>query len=107
MKRYFAFAALLILFFAACPDPAPTRLDPPDLAAPVNGSTISQNPPTFIWHAVSEAQILYQFEVASDPQFGNIVFSSLSIFPPDTSCTPDSALATGTFYWHVCVMEDC
>ena len=108
MKRLFALSFILILIFAACPDDNTVPvLDPPVLLAPANGSTITVNPPTFVWHAVDEFQILYQFEVAADSLFGTVVFSSGSIFPPDTSYTLDSALVSGTYYWHACVREDC
>lgn len=108
MRRSISFSFILFLVFVACPDDdAPAHLDPPDLIAPANGATISQNPPTFVWRPVDESQILYQFEVAVDSLFGTIVFSSGSIFPPDTSYTLDSALAARTYYWRACVWEDC
>jgi hypothetical protein len=109
VKRLLAVSFAGLLIFTACPndDKTPSALDPPVLIAPANGSTITQNPPTMVWHNVDQSQILYQFEVAADSLFGTLVFSSGSIFPPDTFYTLDSTLASGTYYWHACVWEDC
>jgi len=107
LRRPVSIPFILLLIFAACPDDTPANLVPPELIAPADGSTATQNPLTFIWHSIDQTQILYQFEVASDSGFGTIVFSSASIFPPDTSYALDSVLTPGTYYWHACVWQDC
>jgi hypothetical protein len=99
---------LLLLVFAVCQkDDAIPTLNPPTLVAPTNGATISVNPPTLVWNTVNETSIAYRFEVAADSLFGTIIFSSGPVIPPDTSCTLDSVLTAGTYYWHACTRQNC
>jgi len=78
---------------------------PPALALPANGSTVTQNPPTLVWHSVSESYLFgYWLEVSIDPMFGTgtIVYSNDWISPPDTQLTLPNPLSVGTYYWHAC-----
>jgi hypothetical protein len=80
----------------------------PEPIAPENGSTITQNPPTFIWHSLNRGNILYVFEVSTDSQFtlGSTLISTITM-PPDTSYTPSNPLVSGEYYWHVRAQENC
>ncbi len=109
MRKFISVSFILLFFFIACPDDSTPDLDPPTLVAPSNGSTISQNPPTFIWHVSDEDPIVYLLEIATDSLFtsSSIINFVGPITPPDTSYTLSDSLAAGTFYWHACVLEDC
>jgi hypothetical protein len=80
----------------------------PEPIAPENGSTITQNPPTFIWQSLARGDILYLLEVSVDSQFnlGSTVISTMTI-PPDTSYTPSDPLVPGEYYWHIRAQENC
>lgn len=70
----------------------------PSLTAPENGSTTSDNTPTFDWADVSEA-IAYELE-ADD----SIIFDSPEIDQANLTVsthTPISTLSDGTYYWRV------
>jgi hypothetical protein len=101
---------LLLLLVLSCTNNEiedPAELTPVPIA-PANGSTITQNPPTFIWQSLARGDILYLLEVSVDPQFnlGSTVISIMTM-PPDTSYMPSSPLVSGEYYWHVCAQENC
>jgi len=70
----------------------------PVLASPVDGSTVTQNPPTFIWQRVAGAD-LYGLQVAADEEF-NVISVQTTCYM-DTSYTPATSLMPGVYYWHV------
>jgi len=111
IKKILLFTLFIILFFIGCAREGTgvgLGLDPPMLVAPVDGATITQNPPTFIWQSVENTEIVYILEVATDEQFdySSIVISTM-IVPSDTNYTPDNSFASGEYYWHMCIREDC
>ena len=109
IKKLFLVSFALVLFIVCTEEEnLPPTLSAPTLLSPSNGSTITQNPPTFIWSKVNEEGIVYRLEVASDTAFttGSICIST-AVMLPDTQYTPDSVLAVGTYYWHMCTREDC
>jgi hypothetical protein len=73
--------------------PPPT----PNLVSPANGSTLSDNTPTFTWLESVGAE---QYHLEAD---NNANFSSpeVNVAPSTTSFTPSSSLANGTYYWRV------
>lgn len=101
--------ALIALALVACAgEEPPPPLAAPDLLAPADGATLTQNPPHLIWSTVNEEQIVYRVEVADDPAFGDTsICAAAMVVPPDTQYLADSALAPGTYYWHVCTRQDC
>jgi len=108
MKKSIALSFLLILIFVLCKkDDTTPALDPPQLVAPANGSTITVNPPTLIWNKVNETNIAYKFEVATDSLFGTFIILEGSVSSPDTFYPLTTALAVGAYYWRACTRQDC
>jgi hypothetical protein len=70
----------------------------PVLVAPADGSTVTQNPPTFIWQRVAGAD-LYSLQVAADDEF-NVISVQTTCYM-DTSYTPATSLVPGEYYWRV------
>lgn len=112
MTKNILFSTLfIVLLFIGCGGEGTwdgSVLVPPLLVAPEDGSTITQNPPTFIWQSVENSEIIYILEVATDEQFndGSIVISA-TILPPDTIYSPHNPLPSGEYFWHMCIMENC
>jgi hypothetical protein len=109
-KNLYIILFLLLLLIAGCVDKetgTAAGLTPVPIA-PEHGSTITQNPPTFIWQSLARGDILYLLEVSVDSQFtfGSTVISTMTI-SPDTSYTPFDPLVPGEYYWHVCAQENC
>lgn len=77
----------------------------PTLTSPANGAMNVEPQPTFEWTAISQARS-YQIDVATDPGFGNIVFTESGI--TDTTLTPAIVLDTNTpHYWRVKAENTC
>jgi subtilisin-like proprotein convertase family protein len=81
------------------PAPAPAITYPPD------ASIIPEDPPTFIWEAVSGA-LNYKIEVATDDNFTAIIADTTT---DQTAFTPVSSLVdlNNIFYWRVTAFNDC
>lgn len=76
------------------------------LIAPEDGSTLTQNPPTFVWHSVDNSDIVYVLEVAAAEQFDSAsIVISTTIMPPDTSYTINDPLPSGEYHWRMCLMH--
>jgi len=76
----------------------------PVLVLPDDGSTITQNPPLFVWHSADGA-VGYNLQVSDD------AFVALESIIIDVSChldtayLPSFALDSGSYYWRVQAME--
>lgn len=112
MKRKSLYISLFLLLFiiTSCAEKeigAVLGLTPVPIA-PEDGSTTTQNPPTFIWQSLAVDDIVYHLDVSTDTQFnpGSIVIATITV-PPDTSYTPHDPLAPGEYYWHVRAQETC
>jgi len=68
----------------------------PTLLEPGNGSSISDNTPTFEWSSTVAG---YQLEYATDNAFTTDVTIVKDLMT--TSYTPATPLANGTWYWHI------
>jgi hypothetical protein len=79
----------------------------PVLLSPENGSTVSENPPTFTWQRVEE-NMYYQIQVTAEGDSGDSYMRWLSIpYGGDTvSFTFDIALPPGVYTWMVCCVAD-
>ena len=76
----------------------------PALVLPEDGSTITQNPPPFVWHRVDGAAG-YNLQV-SDDTFGTLGSIIIDVSCHlDTTYLPSSALGGGSYYWRVQAME--
>jgi hypothetical protein len=74
------------------------------LVLPEDGSTITQNPPPFVWHSVDGA-VGYNLQV-SDDTFGTLGSIIIDVSCHlDTTYLPSSALGGGSYYWRVQAME--
>ena len=69
----------------------------PALTAPANGSTSSNNPPTFTWSAASDASE-YQIQVDDNADFSTPLADARTT---STSYTSPSAWGSGTYRWRV------
>ncbi len=83
-------------------------LSPPVLILPVDGDTVQNNPPLFVWRSVDDqgCDLLFWIEIADDAIFSydSIILSTL-IPIADTFFDPIDSFTTGTYYWHICVFE--
>jgi hypothetical protein len=70
----------------------------PTLSSPSNGSSTSDNTPTFIWTSVSGTSY-YDFQLASDNNFTVNTRTAKGL--STSSYTPVTPLANGVWYWHV------
>jgi hypothetical protein len=70
---------------------------PPTLVSPTNGSTTSDNTPTFSWLSSVGAE-QYHLEVDNNSSFAS---PEVNTAPSNTSFTLTSSLADGTYYWRV------
>ena len=68
----------------------------PALIAPANNAAINNNSPTFSWTAVDDATH-YEFQLADDSAFSNIVREFSPFIPEQTIASLDD----GTYYWRV------
>jgi hypothetical protein len=76
----------------------------PVLVSPEDGSTIDQNPPLFVWNSIYGV-VGYNIQV-SDDIFGTLGAMVIDIScHPDTTYLPNSALASGSYYWRVQAVE--
>lgn len=73
----------------------------PEIGSPENGATLATGTPGFSWAPVAEAT-KYEFQLASDPAFGSIVYTAETV---TTAAAVDSALADGIYYWRVRAIE--
>lgn len=105
MKKLLLILPLFILFFSCEKDDVPdnnniTKLDTPNLEAPLNGADIDSTSSTynFSWSAVNNA-VTYEFEIADNANFTN---SGKSIINSNNTSIASSDLQTGnTYYWKV------
>ena len=96
------FTAILLL--CCSPEGNGTDIGTPVLVAPINGSTITHNPPTLIWQSVQDAAG-YDLVAADDISFsypGTI--ADIQCYN-DTSYTIVSTLSSGTYFWRVRALE--
>jgi hypothetical protein len=81
-----------------------TDIGTPVLVAPIDGSTITQNPPTLIWQSVQDAAG-YDLVAADDTCFSySGTVADVQCFN-DTSITLVSTLSTGIYFWRVRALE--
>ena len=89
---------LAIVLFMGCGFQPYDGISAPVLISPEDGSTITQNPPVFIWHRVEDA-IEYNLQVA-DNSFDSVYALIIDLScHPDTSYSPLDAINAGTCYW--------
>lgn len=69
----------------------------PGLVAPANGSTTNDTTPAFSWNSVANANE-YEIQVDNNSNFSSPVIDQTRTV---TNFTPGTALAPGTYYWHV------
>lgn len=102
-------AILLIIGINNCTDNENIDLDPPLLISPADGDTISVNPPLFIWSSVDDqgCELVFWLEIADD-EFFSYDSIILSTFVPlsDTFFDPVDSFNTGTYCWHMCLIEN-
>lgn len=111
MVKMWLFLGMIILLFAIVCTETDTLLSlvPPVLISPENGSTITENPPTFIWHAVEgdSCDMIYRIEIASDSTFtSSSIMISTMVLLSDTTFVPPDAFASGIYYWHLCTRQN-
>lgn len=70
----------------------------PTLVSPANGSTTSDNTPTFDWSSVSGASI-YALEGDNSNSFSSLELDQSNLASSDYM--PSTSLADGTYYWRV------
>jgi hypothetical protein len=103
MKIFIIFCFIAALLLACSPESV-GAIGTPVLVSPINGSTITQNPPTLIWQGVATA-LAYDLMLADDSSFD---YSQLVI---DIQChtgteyTPTNTLGAGTYFWKVRALE--
>lgn len=111
MSKIWLYVGIVFLFsMVACTETDNVlNLVPPVLISPEDGSTITENPPTFIWHAVEgdSCDIVCRIEIASDSTFNlsSIIISTMVLLP-DTTFSPQDSIASGTYYWHMCTRQN-
>ena len=66
---------------------------------PSSGATLVDQTPAFFWNPADGA-VAYEFQMASDRQFTNLVIDPLPT-PADSTFTPAGDLAPGVYYWRV------
>ncbi len=111
MGKMWLYLGMIILLFAIACTETDTLLSlvPPVLISPENGSTITENPPIFVWHAVEgdSCDMVYRIDIASDSTFtsSSLVISTMCLLP-DTIFTPQDSIASGTYYWRMCTRQN-
>jgi hypothetical protein len=97
--------SFLILFLClGCISQTGDGIDTPVLVSPQDGSTITQNPPLFVWHSV-DGVVGYNLQVSDD------TFETLDAIVIDISChldtsyLPSSALSNGSYCWRAQAVE--
>jgi hypothetical protein len=75
----------------------------PNLLSPDNGSSTSDDTPTFTWSSVSGATS-YSIQVSTSSTFTTLEINETT---SDTSYTPGSPLPAGTHYWRVRASNTC
>ncbi|MDH4210786.1 MAG: hypothetical protein OEV79_05000 [candidate division WOR-3 bacterium] len=109
--RHFSYPAILsmisfitIVIYLSCVSDSTTGIGTPVLVSPQDGSTITQNPPLFVWHSV-DGVVGYNLQV-SDDTFGALDAMIIDISCHlDTSYLPSSALGSGSYYWRAQAVE--
>lgn len=79
----------------------------PVLLTPENGSTTSDNPPTLTWER-NQYVDYYEVQVSQDDSFNGVVYDAETWKDEGStaSCTLNSPLSTGTYYWRVRSLAD-
>jgi hypothetical protein len=77
-------------------------VSPPTLSSPINGASISDSTPHFDWSSVTGADS-YEIEVDDSSGFTSPVIDTSVI---SSEYTPTTALANGTYYWHVRTVDN-
>lgn len=75
----------------------------PGLAAPAPDQVLLNGAPTFEWNA-ADGSNAYRLEIATDPQFNDIV---RSVVVDGESHTLTDALTPGDYFWRVTGLNDC
>ncbi|MEM2674833.1 MAG: hypothetical protein QXW77_04290, partial [Candidatus Hadarchaeales archaeon] len=71
----------------------------PNLISPADGSTTNNPTPTFYWETVAADN--YHLQIATDPDFTNLVVDNENIPGSENTWTPTSPLADNLYYWRV------
>jgi len=86
-----------------------TALEPPTPDSPADDSWTTTGQPTFTWAFrdtdPQERQTAYQVQVDDRSDFGSPEHDSGKVSSADTSHTPASAIADGTYYWRARVWD--
>ncbi|KPK62911.1 hypothetical protein AMJ83_09095 [candidate division WOR_3 bacterium SM23_42] len=96
--------SFIVLMLTTCSPENIGAIGTPVLVSPINGSTITQNPPTLTWQGVATA-LAYDLMLADDSSFD---YSGIVI---DIQChtgteyTPTNTLGAGTYFWRVRALE--
>ena len=80
----------------------------PILIAPLNGLTLDDSTPKFIWSPVTGdlSLVSYKLEIGlGTADFANVAFAADNIQQAQFTVPEDSALATGEYVWHVVVSD--
>lgn len=104
MRTYLILGFIAFLLISCSPEGNGTDIGTPVLVAPINGSTITQNPPTLIWLSVQDAAV-YDLTIADDTLFsypGTI--ADVQCYD-DTTYTMVNTLISGTYFWRVRALE--
>jgi hypothetical protein len=94
----------VFLLLSCSPESNGTDIGTPVLVAPINGSTITQNPPTLIWQSVQDATG-YDLVVADDTFFSYPGTIAEAQCYNDTNYTMINTLGSGTYFWRVRALE--
>ncbi len=95
---------VVILTSLNCVSDSTDSIGTPVLVAPVDGTTIAQNPPLFVWHSVDDA-VIYNLQVTdgSFENFEDIVIDATCNL--DTNYLPSTALGADSYLWRVQAVE--
>ncbi len=98
MNRIFLIMSVTLSLFIINYGCAPEIHDTAELVSPPNGTTVIENPPTFIWTRVEDLD-LYCLQVAQDSLFTTLIIDVTC--STDTTYTPGDSLASAIYFWHV------
>ena len=103
-KALFLMLFITIVTSLGCVSESTDGIGTPVLVSPVDGTTILQNPPLFVWHSVDDA-VIYNLQVTdgSFENFEDIVIDATCNL--DTTYLPSTALGAGSYLWRVQAVE--
>ena len=99
MQKFSLLMVMLVIIFTACAAPVRADSNVISLQTPENGAIIDTLTPNFAWSSSTTASY-YSIQVASDPNFRQIVIDSSNL-PTSAYSVPPGRLNHATFYWRV------